>query len=192
MKTAIGLLGMAAALLALSACGGGGSSSAVGVPADFNSLNSAISSAVAQENSDLQHENSEAANGPADSAGPCDNLQANVDYDVKTNIGRDTQDVTYDVSNLQNAISTMQTDIANMHTDVSAIANEGTPIPADINAFVSSANSQVLQAIASANSQIDQANSLTSNAYNTANALATGSCSGDGPGSTPAPIGHIT
>ncbi len=191
MKPAIGLLGFVA-LLALTACGGGRSSSAVAVPADYSSLVSAISSAVSQENSDLSHETSAASSGPADSAGPCANLQDNVDYDVTTNIARDTQDVTYDVTNLQNAISTMQTDIANMHTDVTAIANEGTPIPADINAFVSSANSQVLQAIASANSQIDQANNLTSNAYNTANALATGSCSGDGPGSTPAPIGHIT
>jgi TolA-binding protein len=191
MKPATGLLGFVA-LLALTACGGGSSSSAVAVPADYSSLVSAISSAVSQENSDLSHETSAASSGPADSAGPCANLQDNVDYDVTTNIGRDTQDVTYDVTNLQNAISQMQTDIANMHTDVTAIANEGTPIPADINAFVSSANSQVLQAIASANSQIDQANSLTSNAYNTANALATGSCSGKGPGSTPAPIGHIT
>jgi hypothetical protein len=191
MKAAIGLLGLVA-LLALTACGGGSSSSAVAVPADYSSLVSAISSAVSQENSDLAHETSAASSGPADSAGPCANLKDNVDYDVTTNIGRDTQDVTYDVTNLQNAISQLQTDIANMHTDVTAIANEGTPIPADINAFVSSANSQVLQAIASANSQIDQANSLTSNAYNTANALATGQCSGDGPGSTPAPIGHIT
>jgi hypothetical protein len=191
MKPAIGPLGFVA-LLALTACGGGSSSSAVGVPASYSSLLSAISSAVSQENSDLSHETSDAAAGPADSAGPCANLQNNVDYDVKTNIGRDTQNVTYDVSNLQNAISTMQADIANMHTDVNAIANEGTPIPADINAFVSSANSQVLQAIASANSEIDQANSLTSNAYNTANSLATGQCSADGPGSTPAPIGHIT
>jgi hypothetical protein len=191
MKPAIGLLGFAA-LLALSACSGGGASSAVGVPADFNSLVSAISSAVSQENSDLSHESSDASSGPADSAGACANLQANVDYDVKTNIGRDTQDVSYDVSNLQTALTTLQTDIANMHTDVTAIANEGTPIPADINAFVSSANSQMIQAINSANGEIDQANSLTSSAYNTANALATGSCSGDGPGSTPAPIGHVT
>jgi hypothetical protein len=191
MKSAIGALGFAA-LLALTACSSGGQSSAVGVPADFNSLVSAISSAVSQENSDLSHETSDAASGPADSAGPCANLQANVDYDVTTNIGRDTQDVTYDVGNLQSALTTLQTDIANMHTDVTAIANEGTPIPADINAFVSSANSQMLQAMASANGEIDQANALTSNAYSTANALATGQCSGDGPGSTPAPISHVS
>ena len=180
------------ALLALTACGGSSAPAPIAVPANFNSIESAMSSAVTQESTDLSAESNDAASGPGDSAGACYNLTANVDYDVKTNIGRDVQNVTYDASNLQSAISTMRSDINNLHTDVLAVANEGTPIPADINGFVSSANSQVIQAIASANREIDQANSLTSSAYNAANALATGQCSGAGPGGTPAPIGHIS
>jgi hypothetical protein len=192
MRPGIALLGLAA-LLALTACGGGSPSSvAVGVPANFSSIDNALTSAVMQENRDLSTETNDAASGAGDSAGACYNLTANVDYDVTTNIGRDTQNVGYDVGNLQNAISTMQADIANLRTDVTAIANEGTPIPADINAFISSAASQMVQAEANANAQIDQANSDTSSAYNTANALATGPCSGDGPGGAPSPIAHIS
>jgi hypothetical protein len=86
----------------------------------------------------------------------------------------------------------MESDINNLHTEVLAIANEGTPIPTDINAFIASAIAQIQQATTKANGEIDQANSTTSNAYSTANALATGQCAGDGPGSAPAPIAHIS
>jgi hypothetical protein len=71
-----------------------------------------------------------------------------VDFDVKTNIGRDEQNVDYDVSNLQTAISTVRQDISNLQTDVKAIANEGPAPPGDISTFVVSADSQIQQAIA--------------------------------------------
>ena len=180
------------ALLALTACGGSSAPAPIAVPANFNSIESAMSSAVTQESTDLSAESNDAASGPGDSAGACYNLTANVDYDVKTNIGRDVQNVTYDAGNLQSAISTMRSDINNLHTDVLAVANEGTPIPADINAFITSAAAQMQQAMAKANGEIDQANRTTLSAYDAANAMATGPCSGDGPGSAPAPIAHIT
>jgi archaellum component FlaC len=192
MKTGLGLLAFAA-LLAVTACGRGGTSSAAAdVPANFNSIVSALSSAVAQESSDLNGETKDVNNGQGDSAGACDNLQDNVDYDVKTNIGRDEQNVAYDVGNLKDAISAVRQDMNNLVTDVTAIANEGVNIPPDVNAFVSSANTQIKQAIAQANSEIDQANGTVSDAYSTANGLATGKCSGDGPGSKPGAIGHLS
>jgi hypothetical protein len=192
MRTGLGLLAFAA-LLAIAGCGSASTSvPAANIPANFNSIMGALSSAVAQENTDLNSETTDAANGPGDSAGPCYNLQANVDYDVKTNIGRDEQNVSYDVGNLKNAISAVRQDINNLVTDMTAIANEGVNIPSDVNQFISTASIQVQQAIVKANSEIDQANGYVSNAYSTANALATGKCSGDGPGSAPGAMSHLS
>jgi gas vesicle protein len=192
MRTGLGLLAFGA-LLALTACGNGGTSTAATtIPANFNSIVSALTSAVGQENSDLQAEMKDVNNGQGDAAGACYNLQANVDYDVKTNIGRDAQNVSFDVGNLKNAIATVRTDINNIVTDMTAIANEGVNIPPDVQQFVSSAVTQIQQAIGTANTEIDQANAYVSNAYNAANGLATGACSGDGPGSAPGAMGHLS
>ena len=192
MRTGLGLLAFAA-LLALTACGSSPTSTAATtIPANFNSTLSALTSAVGQENSDLQAEMKDINNGQGDAAGPCYNLQANVDYDVKTNIGRDAQNVSYDVGNMKNAIAIVRQDINNIVTDMTAIANEGVTIPPDVRQFVASAVTQMQQAIGTANAQIDQANTNVSNAYTAANALATGKCSGDGPGSAPGAMGHLS
>ena len=151
-----------------------------------------MKAATVTAGNDLSAEMYDARIGPGDPAGACANLQASVDYDVKTIIGRDTQNVAYDVSNLQNGISTIRQDITNLQTDATAIANEGAAIPPSINALIASANSQILLAMATANAQIDQANSLTLSAYNMADALAAGQCSGDGPGSAPGSIGNVS
>jgi hypothetical protein len=181
-------------LLSLTACASSNTAHVItGVPANFNSANNALSSAVAQLNTDLSAETTDANSGAGDSAGPCYNLTANVDYDVKTTISHDAQTVAYDASNLQYAITTVRQDISNLVNDVTAIANEGaTPPQGDLNTFIASTNTEILQVVAKANTEIDQANSDVASAYNTANALATNSCSGDGPGSAPGPIAHVS
>jgi archaellum component FlaC len=192
MRTGLGLLAFAA-LLALTGCGTTPTSTAATtIPANFNSIVSALTSAVGQENSDLQAEMKDVNNGQGDAAGMCYNLQANVDYDVKTNIGRDAQNVSYDVNNLKNAIAIVRQDLNNIETDMIAIANEGVNVPQDVRQFVASAVTQISSAISTANTQIDQANGLVSNAYSAANGLATGQCSGDGPGSAPGAMGHLS
>ena len=182
------------ALLALTACSSTNTAPVEpGVPANFNSANSALSSSVSTLNNDLSAETTDANSGAGDSAGPCYNLTANVDYDVKTTITHDAQTVAYDATNLQQAITTVRQDIANLVTDVTAIANEGaTPPVGQLNSFIDSTNSEIQQAVAKANSEIDQANTDVAGAYNTAGALASGVCSGDGPGGAPGPIAHVS
>ena len=193
MRTATGLLA-SVTLLALAGCASSNTAHVVtGVPANFNSANSALSSAVSQINTDLSSETTDANSGAGDSAGPCYNLTANVDYDVKTTINHDAQTVAYDASNLQYAITTVRQDIGNLVNDVTAIANEGaTPPVSELNSFISSTNAEIQQAVAKGNAEIDQANTDVASAYNTANTLATGSCSGKGPGSAPGPIAHVS
>jgi len=193
MRTATGLLA-SVTLLALAGCASSNTAHVVtGVPANFNSANSALSSAVSQINTDLSSETTDANSGAGDSAGPCYNLTANVDYDVKTSINRDAQTVAYAASNLQNAITTIRQDISNLVNDVTAIANEGaTPPTAALDAFIASTNAEIQQAVAKAKAQIDQANADVASAYNTANGLAVGSCSGKGPGSAPGAIAHVS
>ena len=192
MRTGLGLLAFVA-LLALTACGSSPTSTAATtIPANFSSIESALTSAVGQENSDLQAEMKDVNNGQGDAAGPCYNLQVNVDYDVKTNIGRDAQNVSYDVGNMKNAVAIVRQDINNIVTDMTAIANEGVAIPPDVQQFVASAATQMQQAIGAANAQIDQANTYVSDAYTAANGLATGQCSADGPGSAPGAMGHLS
>lgn len=193
MRTGTGLAALVI-LLGLAGCASSNTApTETGVPVNFNSANNELSSAVAQLSSDVSAETTDANMGAGDSAGPCYNLTANVDYDVKTSISRDAQTVAYAASNLQNAITTIRQDISNLVNDVTAIANEGaTPPTAQLNAFIASTNAYIQQAVAKANAEIDEANADVASAYSTANGLAVGSCSGKGPGSAPGPIAHVS
>jgi len=46
--------------------------------------------------------------------------------------------------------------------------------------------------VSAANGDISQANADVAAAYAAADEIATGPCSGDGPGSSPPPVGHIS
>jgi hypothetical protein len=193
MRTGPVLLAFAG-LLALTACGGGGSTASVpaDIPANFNSILSGLKSAVTETQNDLGGEQVDARTGPTNEAGTCVNLVANVDYDVTTIIGRDRQNVIDEVNNLKTAIAGVRQDITNWQSDVQAIVNQGVPPPSDEASVISSANSHIQVALSTANSAIDQANTYVGQAYSVANGMASGACSGHGPGSGPGKIGHLS
>jgi hypothetical protein len=194
MRAGLGLLAFAG-LLALTACGGGGSSTAsvpADIPANFNSILSGLSSAVTETSNDLSGENKDVGKGATNEAGTCVNLVANIDFDVTTIIGQDRQNVINEVNNLKTAIAGIRQDIANWQSDVQAIVNQGVPPPSGESAAISSAKSQIQMALGTANGEIDQVNSYVDQAYSMANAMASGTCSGHGPGSEPGKIGHLS
>ena len=192
MRIGLGLLAFAV-LLALTACGNGGTVSVpAGIPANFNSILNGLNSAVTETQSDLSGELKDVQTGASNQAGTCVNLVANVDYDVTTTIDHDRQNVIDEVNNLQAAIAAVRQDVANWQSDVQAIVNQGVPPPSGEASAISSANNQVQLALNSANGDIDQANSSVDQAYSKANAIASGTCSGHGPGAEPGKIGHIS
>jgi hypothetical protein len=191
MRTGLGLLAFAV-LLALTACGGGSTVSVpIGIPANFTSILNALGSAVIETQTDLSGEQNDASIGASNAAGACVNLVANVDYDVTTTIGRDRQNVMYEVNNLKNAIATVRQDIINWRNDVAAIVNQGVSPPSDESSVIASAQAKIQQALKTANGDIDQANGYVDQAYSTANAMASGECGGHGPGSAPGKIGPL-
>jgi hypothetical protein len=193
MRTGLGLLA-AAGLLALTACGGSSSTASVpaDIPANFNSILSGLKSAVTETQNDLAGEQSDARTGPTNAAGTCVNLVANIDYDVRTTIGLDRQNVIDEVNNLKTAIAGVRQDLANWQSDVQGIVNQGVPPPSGESSAISSAKTQIQLALSTANGDIDQANAAVDEAYSTANAMSSGTCSGHGPGSGPGKIGHLS
>jgi hypothetical protein len=193
MRTGLGLLA-AAGLLALTACGGSSSTASVpaDIPANFNSILSGLKSAVTETQNDLAGEQSDARTGPTNAAGTCVNLVANIDYDVRTTIGLDRQNVIDEVNNLKTAIAGVRQDLANWQSDVQGIVNQGVPPPSGESSAISSAKTQIQLALSTANGDIDQANAAVDEAYSMANAMSSGTCSGHGPGSEPGKIGQLT
>lgn len=192
MRTGLGLLAFAV-LLALTACGGGSTTSVpADIPANFNSILNGLKSAVTETQNDLGGEQKDAGTGPSNLAGTCVNLVANVDYDVTTTIGHDRQNVIDEVNNLKTAIAAVRQDITNWQNDVQAIVNQGVPPPSGESSAISSANIQIQLALSTANGDIDQANTYVDQAYSMANAMTSGTCSGHGPGAEPGKIGHLS
>jgi hypothetical protein len=194
MRAGLGLLAFAG-LLALTACGGGGNSTAsvpADIPANFNSILGGLKSAVTETQNDLNGEHNDAVQGPTNEAGTCVNLVANIDYDVTTIIGQDRQNIIDEVNNLKTAIAGVRQDVANWQEDVQAIVNQGVPPPSGESSAISSANSHIQLALGTANGDIDQANTYLDQAYSMANAMTSGTCSGHGPGAEPGKIGHLS
>jgi hypothetical protein len=192
MRTGLGLLAFAG-LLALTGCGGGGSTASVpaDIPANFNSILSGLKSAVTETDNDLGGENADETKGATNAAGTCVNLVANVDYDVTTIIDHDRQNVVDEVNNLKTAIAGVRQDVANWQADVQAIVNQGVPSPSGESSAISSAKSAIQVALSTANGDIDQANTDVDQAYSMANSLSSGTCSGHGPGAEPGKIGPL-
>jgi hypothetical protein len=190
MRIGLPLLAFAI-LLALTGCGTGNTVSVqAGIPADFTSILSGLTSAVNETQSDLVGENKDSQMGASNQAGTCVNLVANVDYDVTTIIDHDRQDVIDEVNNLQAAIAVVRQDIANWKNDVVAIANQGVPQPSDDASAISSANTKIQQALSTADGEINMANTYVHQAYSMADGLSSGTCSGHGPGAEPSKIGY--
>ena len=138
------------------------------LPGDLSNFASDIGSA----RSDLATEKQDAA-GDAQS----------VDGDLQSMQG-DVQSITPD-------ITTVRQDIAALNDDLQTLAGDGLPAPPGAAAAITAARASLSTAIAAANGYIDQGNAIDAQAYALANGMATGSCSGDGPGSPAAPIPHI-
>jgi len=166
---------------------------------DLNALQSAdsftndlnqLQTDVNQTNSDLASEKSAAAQGPNAGGGDCYNLEENVSYDATENVEYDaTEDLAYDLqSGLEDDISNVRQDISALQSDLTTLSTSELAAPAGASQALSTARANIRQAIATANSDITTVNSDVEQAYSIGNDLATGSCSGDGPGSTPTPI----
>jgi hypothetical protein len=192
MRTGFGLLAVAV-LLALTGCGGGPTVSVpAGIPANFTSILRGLNSAVTETGSDLSNERIDASTGPNNRAGTCVNVAANIDYDVKTIIDHDRQNVIDQVNNLKDAIAVVRQDIANFQYDIVAIVNQAVPSPSGASSTIAWARLRIQLAIGTANTDIDQVNNYVHAAYTLANHEASGKCSPNGPGGEPGKIGHLS
>jgi len=114
-------------------------------------------------------------------------------------VAGDAQSVDGDLQSVQGDVQSMTPDIATVRQDIAAVQNDlanltssGLPAPSDATATIASARAILKNAIVQANGYIDQINAIDAHAYSIANGMATGSCSGDGPGSPTSPIPHLT
>lgn len=158
--------------------------------ADFSGDLSGLGSDVSQTNDDLAGEKSDAVGGPNADGGDCYNMSGNVDYDAQENVEYDAQeDLGYDLSeNLKPDMATVRSDIAAVRGDLSGLADSGLPTPADADDSIATAQAAIRHAIDVANEDVGVVNADVDEAYTIARDMATGSCSGEGPGSTPAPV----
>lgn len=149
---------------------------------------------LTQTSNDLAAEKTAAAAGPNADGGDCYNLTSNVDYDAQSNVAYDAQsDFGYDLQqNLVPDISSERQDISAFQTDLSNLQDMGLPAPSGAQAAITAAQNEIASAVSTANTDISQENGYVSQAYEVANSIATGSCAGDGPGSTPSPIQDIS
>jgi hypothetical protein len=159
----------------------------------FSSDLSKLAGDVSQTDSDLAKEKSDAAAGVDGPDGPsCYNLEQNVDYDATQNVEYDaTQNLGYDLTNgLQADIATARGNITTLNNDLVSLSASGLPAPAGASAAIAAARQAISGAIGQANTYIDQVNADVNTAYAIGNNMATSQCTG--PGSTPAPISHIS
>ena len=154
----------------------------------------ALASDVRQTNSDLAGERKDAIGGPNADGGDCYNLEDNVDYDATDNVEYDaTDDLDYDLQdNLQPDLATVRGDIATLQGDLRKLSTSGLPPTPGAAGVISTARAAISDAITVANTDIAVVNSDVDQAYALARGMATGSCSGDGSGATPAPIKPIS
>ena len=160
--------------------------------ADNNAFTNAttVRDDVAATANDLQKERIDAANGNGDS---CYNIQSVVDYDAASSVGYDvTSKAGADVSREQAGIIQYRTDVQALWTADSALRAVGLPVPAEANAVIATAQQRIAQAIRSTNQAVDTLNGDLTAAYSIANAAGTGACAGDGPGTPPPGLSHIS
>jgi len=108
-----------------------------------------------------------------------------------TILKQDASIVSIDLSKLTTDIGTVTQDVAAMKNDLATLTASGRPATPGAAAAITAAGKAIGQATAKANGEIDQVNADVTQAYSIANGMATGSCTGDGPGHPPVPIGHI-
>ncbi|MGH3401031.1 MAG: hypothetical protein ACRDRJ_00685 [Streptosporangiaceae bacterium] len=154
----------------------------------------ALASDVGQTNSDLAGERKDAIGGPNADGGGCYNIEDNVDYDATDNVEYDaTDNLGYDLQdNLQPDISTVRGDIGTLRGDLRSLSASGLPATQGAAGVISTARAAISHAITIANGDISVVNADVDQAYAIARGMATGSCAGDGPGGTPAPIRPIS
>ncbi len=151
---------------------------------NFNGDLSALAGDVKQANSDLGTLKSDAAHGQGSY---CDNVY---------NVGDDAYTVDDDSYILSDDLYTLVSDFQTVHQDTAAATADlqtlaSVPAPAGVSSALSAAHTAIRQAKATANSDITQMNAIDRAAYSIANAMATGSCSGQGPGSPGGLVTHI-
>jgi hypothetical protein len=142
---------------------------------------------VQQAGTGLGTEKSDAAGGQ-DSF--CDNaIQVTDDSNTVDN---DSNSVQGDLNSLTSDIATVRQDIQALGNDLSTLSASSLPPPPAAATAITAARQAIAMAITQANSGIDQVNADDAQAHATGNSLATGQCTGDGPGSPPAPITDIS
>jgi hypothetical protein len=151
---------------------------------------STIASDAQQTSSDLASEKRDAAAGQGSD---CYNVSSTVSYDASSTLEYDQQTtLSYDVDTLQTDIGTVQSDISQLSSDLATLSNAGGSTPDDPQGAISQARTDIKAAVNSANSSIQTVNADVNQGYAVANGLAYGQCTGDGPGSPPAPIPPIS
>jgi len=150
--------------------------------ADLGSLQSDVQ----QASSDLGTVRSDASQGKGSF---CDNVYS-VSDDAYS-VDDDLYSLSSDLDTLTNDIASARQDIRAVRQDLANLSASGLPAPTGATAAVAAARQAIQQAKTTANGYIGQANADDTTAYATANGLATGSCSGQGPGSTSALLKHI-
>ncbi|MBC3841119.1 hypothetical protein GXW82_14940 [Streptacidiphilus sp. 4-A2] len=149
-----------------------------------------ITSDVTSTDNDLSHERSDIANGNGDY---CYNIQGTVDYDATGTINYDVLGTaSYDVSTEQTAITNTRQQITTVEQDQAALRTAGLPATPGAASALSRAQEQTGEAVATANKDIDELNADLSDAYRLANSAGTGDCAGDGPGSAPSGLPHLS
>jgi hypothetical protein len=139
---------------------------------------------------DLQKERSDAANGNGEN---CYNIQSVVDYDAQSTVGYDvTSKAGSDVSHEQSGITQYRTDIQTLQNANTALQTTGMPALPAVASAITTAQQQLAEAIATTNQAIDTLNNDLATAYSIANAAGTGPCTGDGPGTPPPGLSHIS
>jgi hypothetical protein len=163
--------------------------SAVNFASDLSSL----SNDVNQTNTDLGKVKSGAAAGPNADGGYCYNLTGNVHYDV---IGVVDYDITgpfsHDLNTLTTGMGNAPVRYLHAAERPASLSAVGLPAPAGASDGITAAQQAVKEAISAADADIDQVNADDASACAVASGIATGSCAGQGPGSPPSPVRHIS
>lgn len=162
--------------------------------ADFTGALATLAVDVHQIGSDVgmvRHDASEGPNGFGN--GDCYQIEEVVDYDVTETLDYDaTESFGYDLDTFERDVATAQSDIAGVDAALATVAEDGLTAPQDANSELSAAHAAISSAVREAKADIATVNHAIVAGYAIANGIATGSCSGDGPGSPPAPISPVS
>lgn len=152
----------------------------------FASDLSQLGTDVQQEGTDLGTVKSDAAAGQGSFCGNVDTVAGDADT-----VDGDSDTVQGDIGTLTSDIATARSDVAAVSNDLASLNTSGLPLPVGASAAVTAARRAIRAAISQADADIGQANADAADAYQVASSLATGSCSGSGPESPPAPLPDI-